>query len=42
MQTDVFGNIFVQVRNILAALIVPATRLFLSSIDEQVSPATDW
>jgi hypothetical protein len=41
MQIDVLGRIFVQVRNPLAALIVPSRRLFLASIDAQVSPATD-
>jgi hypothetical protein len=37
----VFGHISVQLRNPLATLMVPSTRLLLTSIDAQVSPATD-
>ena len=41
MQISVFVQMSVQVRKLLAVLIVPSTRLYLASIDEQVSPAVD-
>ena len=41
MQIGVKGHISVQVRKPLAVLIVPSTRLYLVSIDKQVSPAVD-
>ena len=41
MQIGVFVHISVQVRKLLAAFVVPSTRLYLASIEEQVSPAAD-
>jgi hypothetical protein len=41
MQIGVEVQISVQVRKGLTVLIVPATRLYLASIDEQVSPGPD-
>ena len=41
MQIGVFVHISVQVSMLLAVLVVPPTRLYLVSIDEQVSPATE-
>ena len=41
MQIGVLVHMSVQVRKLLAVLIVPSTRLYLVSIDEQVSPAVD-
>ena len=41
MRIGVFVHISVQVRKLLAVFVVPPTRLYLVSMDEQVSPATD-
>ena len=41
MQISVFVHISVQVRKLLAVFVVLSTRLYLVSMDEQVSPATD-
>ena len=41
MQIGVLVHISVQVRKLLAVFVVPSTRLYLVSMDQQVSPATD-
>ena len=41
MQIGVLVHISVQVRKLLVVFVVPPTRLYLVSIDEQVSSATD-
>ena len=41
MQTGVLVHISLQVRKLLAVLVVPFLRLYLASMDSQVSPATD-
>ena len=41
MQIGVFVHISVQVRKLLAVLVVLPTRLYLVLMDEQVSPTTD-
>ena len=41
MQVGVFVHTWVQVRKPLAVFVVPSTRFYLVSMDEQVSPATD-